>query len=296
MIKIGSKNIWFIVGVSIILSISMLSFYPFYLNPLFQKEIINEARQNSITFSNFFISKYLLKDSVITNTQQFIEHEKSIQKDIKIFNLWKIRFFNPDGVIVFSSVGNEINTKNQKPYFINKVAKGQIVSKMEKKGGKTFSEDAVVPFDVVETYVPIMQEQIFNGAFEIYLNVTDQMQRLKYLFWKSYILIIIIVFLLTTLIISFSLKIDKSAKEREKLILKLQTTLDEVKTLQGFLPICANCKKIRDDKGYWNQIEGYIQKHSDAKFSHSMCPECSDELYGKEDWYIEMKNKKNKKE
>ena len=167
---------------------------------------------------------------------------------------------------------------------------------MKKKGGSTFSADAVVPYDVVETYVPIMQEQTFNGAFEIYLNVTDQMQRLKYLFWKSYILIIIIVFLLTTLIISFSLKIDKSAKEREKLILKLQTTLDEVKTLQGFLPICANCKKIRDDKGYWNQIEGYIQRHTEAEFSHGMCPECSDELYGKEDWYIEMKNKKNKKE
>ena len=195
-------------------------------------------------------------------------------------------------MIVFSSIENEINTKNQKPYFINNVAKGQIVSKMEKKGGITFSEDAVVPFDVVETYVPIMQEQTFNGAFEIYLNVTDQMQRLKYLFWKSYILIIIIVLFLTALIIFFLLKIDKSAKEREELILKLQITLDEVKTLQGFLPICANCKKIRDDKGYWNQIEGYIQTHSDAKFSHGMCPECSDELYGKEDWYIEMKKKK----
>lgn len=295
MIKIGSKKIWFIVGISIILSIFMLSFYPFYLNPLFQKEVIYEAQQNSITFSRFFISKYLLKDSVITNRQQFIEHEKSIQKDIKNFNLWKIRFFNPDGVIVFSSIENEINTKNQTPYFINKVAKGQIVSKMEKKGGRTLSEDAVVPFDVVETYVPIMKEQIFNGAFEIYLNVTDQMQRLKYLFWKSYTLIIISVFLLTTLIIFFSLKIDKSAKERKKLILKLQTTLDEVKTLQGFLPICANCKKIRDDKGYWNHIEGYIQRHTEAKFSHGMCPECLDELYGKEDWYIEMKNKKKKK-
>ena len=296
MIKIGSKNIWFIVGVSLILSIFVLSFYPFYLNPLFKQEIISEAQQDSITFSRFFISKYLPKDSVITNTQQFIQHEKSIQKDIKIFNLWKIRFFNPDGVIIFSSIENEINTKNQKSYFINKVAKGQVISKMEKKGGRTFSEDAVVPFDVVETYVPIMQDQIFNGAIEIYLNVNDQMQRLKYLFWKSYIQIITIVLTLTTIIIVFLLKINKSAQGREKLILKLQSTLEEVKTLQGFLPICANCKKIRDDKGYWNQIEGYIQTHSEAKFSHGMCPECSNELYGKEDWYLEMKNKKKKKE
>jgi len=69
----------------------------------------------------------------------------------------------------------------------------------------------------------------------------------------------------------------------------------EVRTLRKFLPICANCKKIRDDKGYWNQIEVYIQKHSEASFSHGMCPECSDGLYGDEDWYIEMKKNKGKK-
>jgi hypothetical protein len=52
-----------------------------------------------------------------------------------------------------------------------------------------------------------------------------------------------------------------------------------LKLLSGLLPICANCKKIRDDRGYWNQIEAYIQKHSDTEFSHSICPECAQELY-----------------
>ena len=59
----------------------------------------------------------------------------------------------------------------------------------------------------------------------------------------------------------------------------LEKALVEVKTLSGLLPICATCKKIRDDKGYWNQIEGYIQKYSDAQFSHSVCPDCSKKLY-----------------
>ncbi len=81
-------------------------------------------------------------------------------------------------------------------------------------------------------------------------------------------------------------------KEREKMIEELQTALEEVKTLQGFIPICASCKKIRDDKGYWNQLENYIETHSDAAFSHSMCPECSDKLYGKEAWYMKMKKEK----
>ena len=67
--------------------------------------------------------------------------------------------------------------------------------------------------------------------------------------------------------------------EREKLIRKLQSALSEVKTLRGFLPICASCKKIRDDKGYWNQIEAYISAHSDARFSHGLCPDCVRRLY-----------------
>ncbi len=60
---------------------------------------------------------------------------------------------------------------------------------------------------------------------------------------------------------------------------ELQGALDEVKTLRGILPICANCKKIRDDKGYWNQIEAYISDHSEAEFSHGICPECERALY-----------------
>lgn len=71
----------------------------------------------------------------------------------------------------------------------------------------------------------------------------------------------------------------KAEEEREKLVLELQGALENVKTLSGLLPICANCKKIRDDKGYWNQIEAYIRDHSEADFSHSICPECGKKLY-----------------
>lgn len=66
----------------------------------------------------------------------------------------------------------------------------------------------------------------------------------------------------------------KSEEERERLILQLQDAIAKVKTLSGLLPICSCCKKIRDDKGYWNQIETYISKNSDAVFSHGLCPEC----------------------
>ena len=55
---------------------------------------------------------------------------------------------------------------------------------------------------------------------------------------------------------------------------ELSAALDHIKTLQGILPICSFCKKIRDDKGYWSQVESYIAKHTDAQFSHGLCPEC----------------------
>ena len=55
--------------------------------------------------------------------------------------------------------------------------------------------------------------------------------------------------------------------------------IKENKTLKGFLPICATCKKIRDDQGYWNQIESYIKDHSEAEFSHGICPDCAKKLY-----------------
>jgi len=71
----------------------------------------------------------------------------------------------------------------------------------------------------------------------------------------------------------------RAEEEREKLIEELQNALAKVKTLSGLLPICSSCKKIRDDKGYWNQIEAYIRDHSEAEFSHSICPECVKELY-----------------
>ena len=64
--------------------------------------------------------------------------------------------------------------------------------------------------------------------------------------------------------------------------LRLQEAMERVKTLNGLLPICASCHKIRDDKGYWQRVESYLQDHTDARFSHSICPECSERYAGEE--------------
>ena len=68
-------------------------------------------------------------------------------------------------------------------------------------------------------------------------------------------------------------------RERKRLLDELQAALDRIKVLKGLIPICASCKKIRDDEGYWNEVEAYLLKHADAKFSHGICPDCFQKLY-----------------
>ena len=84
----------------------------------------------------------------------------------------------------------------------------------------------------------------------------------------------------------------KAQKKREALITELQEALDNIKTLKGLLPICSSCKKIRNNQGDWDNLELYIETHSDAKFSHGFCPECLEKLYGNQEWYIKRKKKK----
>jgi len=77
----------------------------------------------------------------------------------------------------------------------------------------------------------------------------------------------------------YAIERKDAERERERLISELSQALTQVRTLSGLLPICSNCRRIRNDKGYWEQLEGYIQEHTDADFSHGICPECVEKIY-----------------
>lgn len=94
--------------------------------------------------------------------------------------------------------------------------------------------------------------------------------------------------LITFMIIGFSVyanqivsERDQSVEEHKGLITELQEALEQVKTLKGLIPICASCKKVRDDKGFWKRIEAYVSTHSEAEFTHGYCPECSKDFIHK---------------
>ena len=79
--------------------------------------------------------------------------------------------------------------------------------------------------------------------------------------------------------ICYSIERQRLETDRERLIRELQETLSKVKQLSGLLPICASCKKIRDDEGYWTQVEVYMHEHTEIDFTHTVCPECTKKLY-----------------
>jgi response regulator RpfG family c-di-GMP phosphodiesterase len=79
--------------------------------------------------------------------------------------------------------------------------------------------------------------------------------------------------------INAMVRIMTAERERDHLIGELRQALSKIKQLSGLLPICMHCKKIRDSKGYWNQLEAYIQENTDAEFSHSICRQCAQKHY-----------------
>lgn len=96
-------------------------------------------------------------------------------------------------------------------------------------------------------------------------------------FKKLLMLYILLIFILIAGAVYFATVREQkrqTAEERQKLIKELQTALDEVKSLQGVIPICSYCKEIRDEEGVWNKLEAYIHSHSDAEFTHGVCPKC----------------------
>ncbi|UCD79151.1 MAG: hypothetical protein JSW26_27755 [Desulfobacterales bacterium] len=119
-------------------------------------------------------------------------------------------------------------------------------------------------------------------AFTFYLNVYGLSNLIGHFFKIISFFLIYRAVIVTGLNRPYSIMFRNLKKSEEILRAekaRLEEALSDIKTLRGLLPICANCKKIRDDKGYWNQLETYIHDHSEAKVSHGICPECREKLY-----------------
>jgi hypothetical protein len=189
------------------------------------------------------------------------------------FGLLKLKIFSTQGVVVYSTDESNIGELNRNDYFHSVVAKGGTYSKLVRKQSSSL-EGQTYQRDVVELYVPSMQNDKFNGAFELYYDVTQRIESLDRLVVSASILPFVVSSFLSLILYWGMKNLDRSLMAQDK-------AEKEIETLQGIIPICMHCKKIRDDNGDWSQLEKYIMDRSDAKFSHGLCEKCANDKYGR---------------
>jgi hypothetical protein len=134
---------------------------------------------------------------------------------------------------------------------------------------------AVTPFDHIQRTFAI--RRVAGQPFYILVGLADRDYLAE---WRRDVAQEVLeVLLFTCLTLFASWMVHRAWVRQQAVHAHLEALLAEVKTLGGMLPICSHCKKIRDDKGYWNQIEAYLNEHTDAEFTHGICPDCAKEVF-----------------
>lgn len=220
-----------------------------------------------------------------TDGDKFPKRIKSLHEQISFLDM-KIK--NVDARIILEKIkGNTVETKTDGNKLIthhDNAMKAAGKFDMERKREEIF--ELHNKFSAIRKLGVSLVTLEVQLEHDLKMKMLENSKRLQYymvfLITITSIFSLFLGYMLIKIIHSLNKEIVKRLQSEEEIRdekNKLKDALEEVKTLSGFLPICASCKKIRDDKGYWNRIESYISKHSEAEFSHSICPECTKTLY-----------------
>lgn len=294
--RILRKTFWFVLSAALLL----LAASNYLVYPSFARMLISGTETEAVMIGRH-IARTLFAPDLRGDMELTPAALVEISHAADEFDVHKLKIFSSDGTTIFSMDSQEIGQANAKEYFRNVVARGYVQSRLVKKNSLSL-EGEKMGTDVMETYIPVMRDGSFAGALEIYLDITEEISILKNILVICNLLSIGLISLFSLFMLAVLVQMDRTLDERrqayaalrtnnlllnreveahrrvqfekEQLISELQTSLTKVKLLRGALPICSYCKKIRDDKGYWNQIESYIRDHSEAQFSHGMCPDC----------------------
>lgn len=195
------------------------------------------------------------------------------------FKILKVKIYNSRKKIVYSTDQTIIGTIDSNNSRLDGVLRGNIDSHLEKKDNMLdLAKEKKFNVEVVETYVPIRVKNRITGSFEIYTDVTSYRREISLVVIKtvtSLALILVFVFACAYLLIrKATIILKETQQELARRVNELEDALANTRQLEGIIPICAYCKNIRDDKESWQQLENYISSHSEARFSHGICPEC----------------------
>ncbi|MFH1215444.1 MAG: GGDEF domain-containing protein [Pseudomonadota bacterium] len=236
----------------VLLSLALAGIIPGYLalhvTPSFQQLIITETEKEAVRVAHHLASMYFHGPDNSINKQSIAvisETDSQIRQD---FQIKKLKIFFPSGEIAYSSDAEDIGKINTASYFSEEVAQGNLYSKVVKKDEPSL-EGRYLQVDVVETYVPIMQNGIFQGAFEIYFDITNQNNRLTHLVGKIYAVTALVAGILIAVILFTYNRAMKHHEQCRNLEIKLHSAAitDELTGLlnrRGFLALAEQQLRI----------------------------------------------------
>jgi len=191
--------------------------------------------------------------------------------EIKHFNVFKIKIFGSDGSVRYSNDRSIVGKFDRDNSRLDAALAGEVVSVMKSRHSMDDLEgECHADVDMVETYFPVRgPDGEVIGAFELYMDVTPYRREHRLVAFLS----ISVVFL--TLVVA---AVSLTAMVRY-LTGVIRSRTEKLRVLEGMLPICSFCKKVRGEDDRWMQIERYVSERSDSDFTHSLCPECMEEHY-----------------
>jgi len=220
----------------------------------------DEIGQLAATFNNMAEARMQFEEALLAGERKLWNITSHLAEGIYVLDQQgKVTFMNPEAERLLGWTSEELNEKGAHDLVHYRNADGTLLPlancAMHRVGmsGKTYSsadevfvrkDGTVFPIAVVTS--PIWEKGKVVSAVTAFRDITKQ---------------------------------KELEQERSQLILAYEDALHNIRTLKGLVPICASCKKIRDDKGYWNYLEVFIQERTDAEFSHGICPECAKKLY-----------------
>jgi hypothetical protein len=205
------------------------------------------------------------------NTARLDALDTVLLNEMRHFDVFKIKIFGLDGSVRYSNDRSTVGKIDQDNSRLDAALAGEVVSVMKSRHAMDDLEgESHADVDMVETYFPVRgPEGDIIGAFELYMDVTPYRQEHQLVAFLS-----IGVVLLALAVGALSL-----AGIVPYLTGVIRSRTEELHVLEGLLPICSFCKKVRGDDDRWVQIERFVAERSDSNFTHSVCPECMEENY-----------------
>ena len=242
--------------------------------------ILSEAETDSVNLGRALLEqemKTIIHSDLEGDThiaideKEFPSFDRSIQKNIVFFRVFKIKIYSKDRKIAYSTDRAIIGRKVIDNEGLDKALRGEVESVLESGSDVwDFDDEQKLDLDMVETYLPIRdRNNKVVGAFEIYMDVSAYRAGIRKVLAASLGALFIILTCIFGTLIYFMRQSTKTIYSRTQ----------ELRILSGLLPICSFCKKIRNKEGDWELLESYITARSESKFSHGLCPDCREEHY-----------------